>query len=291
MKAVVITTSGDPQVLQVQEVENPEIGDDEVLIRVDAAAINRADTLQRKGLHPSSKAAVPTRVSNVLESSKLLEKPSFDGRLAIRLYIVTDLLAISFVMFCESWQYWNPLHYSRLVIRRESTDFNAILYVCALLSGGGYAEKVAVPAGQVLLVPSGVSLKDAAGETFQVHGGSIGIGTIYSNGVDVILDNIGGAYFWGDINGLNVDGRLFIIGFQGGTVVQVNLSGLLARRLTVQAVIVSEAEKNVWPAITGVQVFSIDGSSRGSPAHGKQEACWEDTVHSIMLWLCLRGMT
>ncbi|WJZ94888.1 hypothetical protein VitviT2T_013708 [Vitis vinifera] len=198
MKAVVITTSGDPQVLQVQEVENPEIGDDEVLIRVDAAAINRADTLQRKGLHPSSKAAVPTRVSNVLESSKLLEKPSFDGRLAIRLYIVTDLLAISFVMFCESWQYWNPLHYSRLVIRRESTDFNAILYVCALLSGGGYAEKVAVPAGQVLLVPSGVSLKDAAGipevacpvwstvlmmsclsagETFQVHGGSIGIGT------------------------------------------------------------------------------------------------------------------
>ncbi|RVW35838.1 LRR receptor-like serine/threonine-protein kinase FLS2 [Vitis vinifera] len=86
MKAVVITTSGDPQVLQVQEVENPEIGDDEVLIRVDAAAINRADKLQRKGLHPSSKAAVPTRVSNVLESSKLLEKPSFDGRLAIRYF-------------------------------------------------------------------------------------------------------------------------------------------------------------------------------------------------------------
>ena len=37
------------------------------------------------------------------------------------------------------------------------------IQVCALLSGGGYAEKVAVPAGQVLLVPSGVSLKDAAG--------------------------------------------------------------------------------------------------------------------------------
>uniref|UniRef100_F6HXH1 Enoyl reductase (ER) domain-containing protein n=1 Tax=Vitis vinifera TaxID=29760 RepID=F6HXH1_VITVI len=297
MKAVVIATSGDPQVLQVQEVGNPEIGDVEVLIRVDAAAINRADTLQRKGLHPPSKAAVPTPVSNVLESSKLLERSSLDGRLAIRLYIVTDQLAISFVMFCESWQHWNPLHYHLLVIRRANTDFNAILYaillppeykfiymVCALLSGGGHAEKVAVPAGQVLPVPSGVSLKDAAGipevactvwstvlmmsrlsagETFLVHGGSIGIGTIYSNseilrskdvcinyktenfvawvkeetggkGVDVILDNIGGAYFWGDINGLNVDGRLFIIGFQGGTVVQVNLSGLLARRLTVQ---------------------------------------------------------
>ena len=54
-------------------------------------------------------------------------------------------------------------------------------------------------------------------------------------GVDVILDTIGGAYFQRNINSLNVDGRLFIIGFQGGTVAEVNLSGLLARRLTVQA--------------------------------------------------------
>ena len=37
------------------------------------------------------------------------------------------------------------------------------IQVCALLSGGGHAEKVAVPAGQVLPVLSGVSLKDAAG--------------------------------------------------------------------------------------------------------------------------------
>jgi putative PIG3 family NAD(P)H quinone oxidoreductase len=71
--------------------------------------------------------------------------------------------------------------------------------VCALLSGGGYAEKVAVPAGQVLPVPSGVALVDAAalpevvctvwsnvfqlaalqpGEVFLVHGGTSGIGTM-----------------------------------------------------------------------------------------------------------------
>ncbi|XP_059595540.1 uncharacterized protein LOC132252614 [Vitis vinifera] len=129
MKAVMIATSGDPQVLQVQEVENPKIGDDEVLIRVDTATINRADTLQGKGLHPPSKAAVPTPASNVLESSKLLEGSSFDGRLAISLWY-TDV--------CSSFLWYT---------------------VC----GGGYAEKVAVPAGQVLLVPSGVSLKDAAG--------------------------------------------------------------------------------------------------------------------------------
>lgn len=62
-------------------------------------------------------------------------------------------------------------------------------------------------------------------------------------------------------------------------------AGLRNRSLENKAVIVSEAEKNVWPAITGVQVFSIDGSSRGSPAHGKQQPCWEDTAHSMMLWV------
>ncbi|MBB6122038.1 NAD(P)H-quinone oxidoreductase [Nocardiopsis algeriensis] len=70
--------------------------------------------------------------------------------------------------------------------------------VCALLSGGGYAEKVAVPVGQLLPVPEGVSLEEAAalpevsctvwsnlvmtgrlteGETVLIHGGGSGIGT------------------------------------------------------------------------------------------------------------------
>lgn len=71
--------------------------------------------------------------------------------------------------------------------------------VCALLAGGGYAERVAVPAGQLLPVPDGVALADAAalpevactvwsnvvqlagltkGETLLVHGGGSGIGTL-----------------------------------------------------------------------------------------------------------------
>src|ERR671928_2167378 len=70
---------------------------------------------------------------------------------------------------------------------------------CALLSGGGYAERVAVPAGQLLPVPHGVGLVEAAalpevtctvwsnvfmlaglrpGETLLVHGGSSGVGTM-----------------------------------------------------------------------------------------------------------------
>lgn len=59
MRAVVITSPGGPEVLQVQEVEDPVVGDDEVLIKVEATALNRADTVQRKGLYPLPKGASP----------------------------------------------------------------------------------------------------------------------------------------------------------------------------------------------------------------------------------------
>lgn len=59
MKAIVITNPGGPEVLQLQDVEDPELKDDEVLIKVEATALNRADTIQRKGLYPPPKGASP----------------------------------------------------------------------------------------------------------------------------------------------------------------------------------------------------------------------------------------
>ncbi|XP_057963260.1 uncharacterized protein LOC131154477 [Malania oleifera] len=295
MKAIVIASLGGPEVLQLQEVADPDLNDHEVLIKVEATALNRADTLQRKGFHPPPKGASPYPG---LECSGTIE-----------------------------------------AVGKNVTRWKIGDQVCALLSGGGYAEKVAVPAGQVLPVPTGVNLKDAAsfpevactvwstvfmmshlsaGETFLIHGGSSGIGTFAiqiakyngarvfitagneeklsvckelgadvcinyktedfvarvkqetgGRGVDVILDNVGGPYFQRNLDCLNVDGRLFIIGFQGGTVTEVNLSCLLARRLTVQAAglrnrspenkaqIVTEVEKNVWPAIEAGKVKPV----------------------------------
>ncbi|KAL5730085.1 NADPH:quinone reductase [Ranunculus cassubicifolius] len=295
MKAVVITTPGDPSVLQLQQVETPKIGDNEVLIKIVSTAVNGADTLQRQGKYP-----LPPGASSYpgLECSGTIEAVGKD---------------------VDRWKIGDQ--------------------VCALLSGGGYAEKVAVPAGQVLPIPSGVSLKDAgslpevactvwstvfmmsklsAGETFLVHGGSSGIGTFAiqiakykgakvfvtagsddklatckdlgadvcinyktedfvarvteetgGKGVDVILDSIGGPYFQKNINSLAIDGRLFLLGFLGGPVAEVNLAFILARRLTVhgaglrtrslekKAEIVEEVEKNVWPAIAEGKVKPV----------------------------------
>ncbi|KAL7098811.1 hypothetical protein ACP275_09G042000 [Erythranthe tilingii] len=182
--------------------------------------------------------------------------------------------------------------------------------VCALVGGGGYAEKVAVPAGQVLPVACTVwstvfmTSRLAKGETFLIHGGSSGIGTFAIQvakyhgikvfvtagseeklaacknlGADVCINyktedfvETGGKgvdYLKRNMESLNLDGRLFIIGFMGGSVAEINLTTLLYRRLTVQAaglrgrqpenkaLIVSEVEKNVWPAIAAGKIKPV----------------------------------
>ncbi|KAI3419551.1 PKS_ER domain-containing protein [Psidium guajava] len=309
MKAVVTTSEGGPEVLRIQEVGDPEIKEDEVLIRVSASALNLGDAYQRKGLYPpppGSSTYLGLECSGVVEA------------------VGTNV--------CR-WRIGDQ--------------------VCALLNGGGYAEKVAVPEGQVLPVPPGISVTDAAslpevactvwstvfmrsrlstGETFLVHGGSSGIGTFAvqiakyhgarvfvtagseeklaackdlgadvcinyktedfvarvkeeteQRGVDVILDCVGASYLQRNLDCLNFDGRLFIIGFLGGIATQVDLSGLLAKRLTVQAAglryrnpedkaaIVTEVEQNVWPAVAEGKVkpvvFKCFSLSEAAEAH------------------------
>jgi putative PIG3 family NAD(P)H quinone oxidoreductase len=155
MRAIVISEPGDPDVLRWTEVDDPVPGPDEVLLDVAATAVNRADIMQRQGFYPPPPGAPPYPG---LEAS---------GRIAA----LGDDVA--------GWQVGDE--------------------VCALLSGGGYAERVAVPASQLLPVPRGLSLAEAAalpevactvwsnvfmiaqlraGETFLVHGGGSGIGTM-----------------------------------------------------------------------------------------------------------------
>jgi putative PIG3 family NAD(P)H quinone oxidoreductase len=158
MKAVLISEPGGPDVLSLGEVPDPVPAADEVLMDVAATAVNRADLLQRAGRYPP-----PPGASSILG----LE---CSGRIAALGSGVTG------------WQVGDE--------------------VCALLNGGGYAERVCVPAVQLMPVPAGLDLISAAalpevactvwsmvfdrppaaallpGESFLVHGGSSGIGTM-----------------------------------------------------------------------------------------------------------------
>ena len=155
MQGVSITEPGDADVLQITEVEAPTAGPGQVVVDMVAAGVNRADVMQRLGHYPPPKGASPLPGLEV--SGRVLE---------VGLEV-------------EGWSVGDE--------------------VCALVDGGGYAERVLVPAAQLLPVPKGVDLTAAAGlpevactvwsnvfmtanlqpdETFLVHGGSSGIGTM-----------------------------------------------------------------------------------------------------------------
>ena len=285
MKAIQITEPGGPEVLAWTDAPDPAPGVGEVLIEVAASAVNRADLLQRAGFYPP-----PAGASEIpgLECS---------GRIA--------------------------------ALGDGVSDWNVGDEVCALLAGGGYAERVAVPAGQVLPVPKGVDLVTAAGlpeavctvwsnvfmgaalqprETLLVHGGTGGIGTVAiqlgkalgarvvatagspekvarcrdlgadaainyrtedfvdrlseitaGHGADVILDNMGASYLGRNVEALAVNGRLVIIGFQGGVRGELDLGRLMAKRAVIlstglrarpiaeKSAIVASVREHVWP--------------------------------------------
>jgi NADPH2:quinone reductase len=214
--------------------------------------------------------------------------------------------------------------------------------VCALLSGGGYAEYVAVPAPQVLPIPDGVDLVDAAGlpevactvwsnlvqtaglsegQQLLVHGGASGVGshaiqvahqlgawvavtagseaklafcrelgadvTINyhdedfvarireAGGADVILDIMGAVYLDRNIDALANDGRLIVIGMQGGVKGELNLGKLLAKRAGVIATalrgrpvegphgkgaVVAAVTDDVWPMLADGRIKPVIGA-------------------------------
>jgi len=256
MRAIVAEPSDQ---LSWQEVADVSARPGEVVIKVAAAGVNRADVLQAAGKYPP-----PPGASEIIGME------------------VSGVIA---------------------EIGDGVTEWSVGQEVCALLAGGGYAEYVAVPAGQVLPIPSGVDLVDAAGlpevactvwsnvvlvaglsrgQLLLAHGGASGIGShaiqiaralgarvavtagsteklefcrdlgadITVNyrdedfvarlrdetngaGANVILDIMGAAYLDRNIDALASDGQLVIIGMQGGVKGELNIGKLLAKRARV----------------------------------------------------------
>ncbi|MFN0282113.1 MAG: NAD(P)H-quinone oxidoreductase [Kineosporiaceae bacterium] len=287
MKAVVVTMPGGPEVLAVRDVPDPVAGPGEVVLAVAASAVNRADIMQRMGHYPPPPGA-----------------PAHPG-------LEASGTVVALGPGVEGWSVGDE--------------------ACALLAGGGYAEKVAVPAGQLLPVPEGVGLVDAAAlpevtctvwsnvfmlaglrpsETLLVHGGSSGIGTMAiqlarqvgarvavtagsaaklaacaslgasilvnyreqdfvdvvraatdGHGADVVLDNMGAKYLARNVDLLATNGRLVVIGLQGGAKAELDLGRLLSKRAAVlatslrarppaeKASIVASVREHVWPLI------------------------------------------
>ena len=319
MHAIVIDQPGGPDALVWSEVSDPSPQEGEVVIDITAAGVNRADVSQRQGHYPPPPGAPPYPG---LECSGVISAvgPGVSGH---------------------------------SVGER----------VCALLAGGGYAERVAVPAGQLLPIPRGLSLQEAAalpevactvwsnvvdiaglrkGETLLVHGGGGGIGTFaiqlgralgatvlvtarahkhdqlkalgadhaidYTSadfvaetqslgGADVILDIIGAKYLERNVQALKPDGRLAVIGLQGGRRAELDLGALMAKRASVSATtlrarpvpdkarIVRGVRERVWPLVDAGDIRPIIDRalpmSEAADAHRLMEA--SDHLGKILL--------
>ncbi len=317
MRAVIAPDPGGPEALVVTELPDPTPGPGEVVVDMTASAINRADTLQRQGFYPP-----PPGASDVLglECSGVVS-----------------------------------------AVGDDVTDWSVGDEVCALLAGGGYAEKVLVPAGQVMPVPAGVDLVTAGalpevactvwsnvfmiaglrqGETLLVHGGAGGIGTFaiqlahalgvrvvttagsqekldvcrslgadvtvnYKEqdfveevkaatggaGVDVILDNMGAKYLSRNVDALATEGRLVVIGMQGGTKAELDLGVLMRKRAAViatslrarpsdeKAAICASVVENVWPLVADGSVKTLVHTSLPLEEAGEGHRIMEASDH------------
>jgi NADPH:quinone reductase-like Zn-dependent oxidoreductase len=148
MKAVVFERHGDSEVLEYREMPLPEIGPDEVLVRVRACGLNHLDLFVRRGNlpHPvpiphipgSEVAGEVERVGNLVTSVKA------GDRVAVAPYVFCGVCE-----FCLSGE--------------ETTCIRGD--VLGRRSNGGYAEYVAVPAQQLVSIPEGVSYDAAAAVT------------------------------------------------------------------------------------------------------------------------------
>jgi putative PIG3 family NAD(P)H quinone oxidoreductase len=313
MHAVVAAEPGGPEVLSVADVPGLEPGPGEVLLEVVAAGLNRADLLQRQGFYPP-----PPGASEIIGME-------CSGRVS--------------------------------AVGAGVEDWTVGDEACALLAGGGYAEQVVVPAGQLMPVPDGVDLVTAAAipevactvwsnvfmvaglqpqETLLVHGGAGGIGSFAiqlahhlgarvvttagsaeklaacaalgadvtvnyreqdfvevvraetDGGVDVILDNMGAKYLDRNIDALATQGRLVIIGMQGGTRAELDINKLLRKRGAViatnlrgrpsdeKSAICASVVEHVWPLVAEGLVQPVVGRTfplaEAAAAHAYMES-------------------
>jgi NADPH2:quinone reductase len=314
MKAIIITQPGGPEVLQLEERPVPEYAKNEVLVKVMAAGINRPDVYQRKGNYPPP-AWAPQNIPG-LEIAGIITATGSDG---------------------SRWKVGDK--------------------VCALVSGGGYAEYCNVPEGQCLRMPGNLSFVEAASlpetfftvwsnvfdrgqlkahESLLVHGGSSGIGvtaiqmakalgsTVYvttgtdekcrfceqlgatkainykaedfeeaigqlagGQGVNVVLDMVGGDYTAKNVRSLANDGRLVLINTMKGKESTVDLSLVMRKRLTItgstlrnrnmtfKSHIATKLERTIWPLLISGDIkpviYKVFPAKEAAKAHALME--------------------
>jgi putative PIG3 family NAD(P)H quinone oxidoreductase len=259
MKAIKITKPGDSEVLALVEREIPKVQADEILVRVAATAVNRADILQRKGLYPPppfSSADVPgleyagiveaignkvslfkpgDRVFGLMSGGTYQDYLTTHERLAMPVPEHLDLLEAASIpeAFITA--------YDALILQAKFRHHETALVSAA-------ASSVGVAAGQLIKCFHGTAIgstrtssKVAALEPYfhkilHVESGTAlkfaGDIKDFVCGIDVVLELAGAAYLNEDFEAANHQARIILIGLLAGAKDNINFALLLRKRLT-----------------------------------------------------------
>lgn len=251
MRAIVISTPGGPDVLQIGDAPRPALGPRDLRIDVRATAVNRADLLQREGHYPPPPGAsdilglecagtvaeigadvsewrVGERVMALLPGGGYAEEVVVDAGSAMRVpdALSDDEAAALPEVFLTA--------FSNLFLLARVREGES-----ALVHGGGSGVGTAAT---TLLKLAGVRVLVTAGsrekcERCLAHGADVAINyreedfAEKARGVNVILDHIGAPYVARDLDAIAMDGRIVIIGSMGGSrSTEVDISKLLGKR-------------------------------------------------------------
>lgn len=275
MRAVVITRPGGPEVLAVEERPVPTPAPGEVLVRVRAAALNRADLMQRRGRYPAPKGA-PADVPGLEFAGEIADVGSVGGewREGDRVFgIVAGGAQAEYLCVHAGLLARVPPTLDRVAAGATPeafvTAFDALVTIAALRPGervlihavGSGVGLAAVQIAHVVgAVPYGTSRTpdkiERARELGLADGAALASGPgalaervrawTAGHGVHVVLDLVGGDYVPAGLASLEERGRLVLVGLVAGRTAAVDLGILLARRLTVHGTVLrsrSIAEK------------------------------------------------
>ena len=279
MKAVYVNEFGGAENLKIHDVEKPEKPKgNEVLVAVKAAALNRADILQRKGLYAAPKG-FPERILGLEFAGEIAEIGDAvkDFKIGDRVFGITAGGAQAEFLLTNANQVVKipeNLSFQEAAAIPEAfiTAFDAIfsqgnlrkgetLLIHAVGSGVGLAALQLAKAKGIRVLGTSRSLEklEKCREFGLDEGILVDTETNFaevikrnSTGVDVVLDLVGGKYFGQNLESLNLKGRLILVGLTGGAKAEFNLGMALAKRLNLIGTVLRSRSKEEKAEVTKI---------------------------------------
>jgi tumor protein p53-inducible protein 3 len=259
MKAVIVKKPGGAGELKIGETRRPVAGENEILVRVCSAAVNRADILQREGKYPPPRGAskilgleIAGEVYSVGRRVKRWEKGNkifglVPGGGYAEFAVINELMAnpipsnINYAeaaaiseVFLTAYQalVWHAklqanekilIHAGASGVGTAAIQFAALLGAVVFVTASGEKHTACRELGASYTIDS--KEEDFAERIYELTAG---------NGVDVIIDFIAGPYFQRNLNSLSRDGRMILLAtLGGGRVTDADIRQILSKRLTI----------------------------------------------------------